>query len=714
MIRFDDILEKVVYLPEKDITLLKKAYVFAAQAHQGQTRRSGEPYLSHPLEVAAFLADMKMDPITISAGLLHDVLEDTPVTADELYQTFGSEVTHLVEGVTKISRLQESSLTTRHAESLRKIILAMTDDLRVIFIKLADRLHNLKTLKYLDEKKQHQIAQETLDIYAPLANRLGMGRIKAELEDLSFRYVDPESYFKIAAIVEPLRKEAERILKKTKKLLVSLMKENQIPAEIQYRIKRLYSIYNKMKSRGISFEEVYDFMALRLITDSLSNCYHALGVIHDQWPHMPHRFHDFIAMPKANLYQSIHTTIIVGKKKTIEVQIRTKKMHEIAEHGIAAHWIYKDPDLLPDVEQNLRLRWLREMVDLYQENKNPQHFLRSLKTTLLPEDVTVLTPKGDTVSLPLGASALDFAFKIHTEIGLHAAEARINSRRVPLKTILKSGDMVEIITRPDVFPSREWLNMAFTHAARQHIKRWLNQQQRQHYIALGQHLWRKEAQKQGWPGTPSPSFIQDLAKLTNLKIKNADDLYSLLGRGKLVFSPKLLHRLSQFPSAKKKTPSLIKKMAPRIPRHPPLRPALTKSKNTPLRLAKCCHPIKGEPIIGYLTAGEGITIHAQRCFLVARERLNPERIVELSWPASTGGPFPAHLEIATEDCPGLLAQITTVISAQKANIKQVKASVFPDAKALISLDIMVQDYSHLVRIQQEIKKIEAVLSVNQK
>ncbi|OQX55711.1 MAG: bifunctional (p)ppGpp synthetase/guanosine-3',5'-bis(diphosphate) 3'-pyrophosphohydrolase [Candidatus Aminicenantes bacterium 4484_214] len=714
MIRFDDILDKLSYLPEKDLTLLKKAYVFAAQAHQGQTRRSGEPYLSHPLEVAAFLAEMKMDPTTISAGLLHDVLEDTPTTADELNQIFGSEVTHLVEGVTKISRLQEASPTTRHAESLRKIILAMTDDLRVIFIKLADRLHNLKTLKYLDEEKQQQIAQETLDIYAPLANRLGMGKIKAELEDFSFRYVDPESYFRIASIVDPIRKDAEKTLKKTKKTMASLMRENQIPAEIQHRIKRLYSIYNKMKKRGITFEEVYDFMALRLITDSFSNCYHALGIIHEHWPHIPHRFHDFIAMPKSNLYQSIHTTIIVGKKKTIEVQIRTKKMHEIAEHGIAAHWRYKEPTILPDAEQNLRLQWLREMVDLYQENKSPQYFLRSLKSNLIPEDITVLTPKGDTVSLPLGASALDFAFKIHTEIGLHAAEARINSRPVPLKTILKSGEIVEIITRPDIYPRREWLNMAFTHAARQHIRRWLNQQQRQQHIAWGKHLWQKVASQQGWPATPPEFFLQALAKLTNLKIKNEETLYSLLGRGKLTFSRKLIQRLAQLPPEEAKRASLIKRMVPRLSRRTLSEATLIKDKTTSFRLAKCCHPIKGEPIIGYLTVGEGITIHAQRCPLVVQERLNPERIVEISWPSSAGGPFPAQLEIATEDRPGLLAQITTVIAEQKANIKQAKASVFSDGQALISLLITVKDYPHLKKIQQEIKKIAAVLSVSQK
>ena len=395
MIRFDDILEKVTpRLGEKDIAVLQKAYVFAARAHKGQVRRSGEPYLSHPLEVAGMLADMNLDRTTLVAGLLHDVLEDTDVTAAEIREAFGKEVVALVEGVTKISRVQEASPEARRAETIRKIILAMTDDLRVIFIKLADRIHNLKTLKFLDEEKQRQIAKETLEIYAPIANRLGMGKIRAELEDLSFRYVAPEEYFKVTALVEPLAKAGEKELRQLKRTLEGLLKENGIPAEIFARIKRPYSVWSKMKRRDIGFDQVYDFLALRLITDTVKNCYAALGIIHQKWPHLPQRFRDFIAMPKPNMYQALHTTVITEDQKTFEIQIRTREMHDLAENGISAHWKYKEGEPQGLAKDDQRLHWLREMVALYEEQKNPREFLKTLKTNLIPEEVYVFTPEG--------------------------------------------------------------------------------------------------------------------------------------------------------------------------------------------------------------------------------------------------------------------------------------------------------------------------------
>ena len=472
MIRFDDILEKVSAVDrERDVNLLKKAYVFAARAHKGQTRRSGEPYLSHPLEVANMLADLRLDNTTLIAGLLHDVLEDTEVTAAEIRENFGGEVAELVDGVTKISRLQEASPEVRQAETIRKIILAMIGDLRVIFIKLADRIHNLKTLKFLPEDKQKQIAKETLDIYAPIANRLGMGRIKAELEDLAFRYVDPDEYFRIAAIVAPERQKAEDDLARLKATLERLLRENGIPTEIQSRIKRLYSIHDKMKKQQIDFDQVYDFRALRIITDTVKSCYAALGIIHQKWPPLPHRFRDFIAMPKANLYRALHTTVITEDKQTFEIQIRTQDMHTLAENGIAAHWKYKDQDAARLVKQDKRLEWLREMVDLYVEQKSPREFLKNLKTDLIPEEVYAFTPKGKVITLPLGGSALDFAFKVHSEIGLHAAGAVINGAAAPLKTMLKTGDIVEIKTSPEQTPRSVWLNTAFTSGARHQIKR---------------------------------------------------------------------------------------------------------------------------------------------------------------------------------------------------------------------------------------------------
>jgi GTP pyrophosphokinase len=462
MIRFNDILEKLSSsYSEKDLGLLRKAYVFAASAHKGQVRRSGEPYLSHPLEVANMLADIHLDTTTLAAGLLHDVLEDTDVTAPEIHAAFGKDIAHLVEGVTKISLVQESSPETRQAESIQKIILAMTDDLRVISI----------------------------------ATRLGMGRIKAELEDLAFRFVDPEKYFKINSLVEPKRMQAEKELKKHRKTIEILLAENNLSAEISYRLKRPYSIHRKMKQQDIYFDQVYDFMALRLILNRISDCYAALGIIHQKWPHLPHRFHDFISMPKPNLYQSLHTTIMTEKKQMIEIQIRTQEMHDLAENGISAHWRYKDPDPKSKMKDDKRLLWLREMVEMQGEQKSPRAFLKSLKTGLVPEEVFVYTPKGKTMTLPLGASALDFAFKIHSEIGLHAVEAKVNGRTTPLKTFLKAGDVVEIITSLETTPDRRWLNMVFTPTAKHHLKHWLNLQDKTKNTELGQKLWEKETKK---------------------------------------------------------------------------------------------------------------------------------------------------------------------------------------------------------------------------
>lgn len=714
MIRFDNILEKIAsFYSENDIILLQKAYVFAAQAHKGQVRRSGEPYLSHPLEVASMLADMKMDSTTLAASLLHDVLEDTEVSAADIKKTFGEEVAHLVEGVTKISLVQESSPENRKAESIRKIILAMTDDLRVIFIKLADRIHNLKTLKYLPEDKQKHIAKETLEIYAPIANRLGMGKIKAELEDSSFRYVEPESYFKIVEMVDPKRKNAEKELKRVKKLIESLMDENHIPAEIQFRIKRLYSIYNKMIGQNIDFDQVYDFMALRLITDSVKNCYAALGIIHQNWPHLPNRFRDFISMPKPNLYQALHTTILTEKKQTIELQFRTQSMHELAENGIAAHWKYKEKYQHPTIEDDRRLVWLREMVDLYKEQKNPREFLKSLKTDLIPEEIYVFSPRGKAVNLPSGASALDFAFKIHSEIGLHAVEAKITSRTAPLKTILKTGDIVEIITSPEKTPSRDWLNIISTSTARHHIKRWLNLQEKIKNTALGKKLWEQKLKKYNIPLSlrEKKDLIPKLHSVLNIRIKSLDSFFSYLGSGKIILNRKLLENL--FPEAmgaNKKKP-LIKKMVTKVTKKP--KPAITvKSKNdAPLNMAKCCSPIKGEPIIGYITAGKGITIHSQRCPLISKEILSQDRMTEAFWDGSVKGVYKGSLLIKSHDSPGLLAKLTAEIAKLEGNITKAEVSTFPNKKAELKFSINIKDIHHLEEIIKRISKIKEIISV---
>lgn len=714
MIRFNDILDKVSSLyPEKEINLLQKAYVFAAQAHKGQVRRSGEPYLSHPLEVTNMLADMKLDATTLTAGILHDVLEDTDVTAPELQKAFGKDTSHLVEGVTKISLVHDSSPEIRHAETIRKIILAMTDDLRVIFIKLADRIHNLKTLKFLDEKKQKLVAQETLELYAPIANRLGMGRIKAELEDLSFRYVDPDNFFRIVSLIDPLRKEAERGLKKIKKTLESLMKQNRIRVKIVYRIKRPYSIYHKMSHQNIDFDQVYDFMALRLLTDSVKKCYSSLGIIHQNWPHLPYRFRDFIAMPKPNLYQSLHTVIITEKKQTIEIQIRTDAMQTLAENGIAAHWKYKESKPQAIMKEDQRLQWLREMVDLYKEQKNPKEFLKSLKTNLIPEEVYVFTPQGKPITLPLGASALDFAFKIHSEIGLHANEAIIDGKAVSLKTILKPGNIVEIITIEEKTASRDWLNTAFTSSAQHHIKRWLNLQEKIKNTALGKKLWKRELSKYRLPVAKlkDDNILAHLNKETSYRIKNIDDFYAYIGFGKIILNRKLMEKLFPDETLTPKKQPLLKKVVTKVTKRPQSAIQVKDIETSIINMAKCCSPIRGESIVGYITSGKGVTVHSLRCPLVKREVLASERMVEVLWDESTKGTYKANLNIKGEDSPGVLANLTAAIAHLEGNITKATINTTQDKKGHVRLTLDIRDIKHLNSIIKKISEIKEISSV---
>jgi GTP pyrophosphokinase len=715
MIRFDDILDKVsAAYGEKDTNLLKKAYIFAARAHKGQTRRSGEPYLSHPLEVANMLADMKLDNVTLVAALLHDVLEDTEVTAAEIRENFGAEVADLVDGVTKISRVQEASPEARQGETIRKIILAMIGDLRVIFIKLADRIHNLQTLKFLPEDKQKHIAKETLDIYAPIANRLGMGRIKAELEDLAFRYVDPDEYFRIAAIVTPERQKAEAGLGGLKAELEVLMRENGIPAEVEGRIKRLYSIHDKMKKRGIDFDQVYDFKALRIITDTVKNCYAALGIIHQKWPPLPNRFRDFIAMPKANLYRALHTTIITEDKQTFEIQIRTRDMHTLAENGIAAHWKYKDQDDARAVKQDKRLEWLREMVDLYTEQKSPRQFLKNLKTDLIPEEVYAFTPKGKVVTLPLGGSVLDFAFKVHSEIGLHAAGAVVNGAEAPLKTILKTGDIVEIRTSPEKAPRAVWLNTVFTSGARHQIKRWLNLQEKTRSTTLGRKIWERRSRRLPLPPelTKEEALLRRLAETLSFKIRNLDDFYALIGRGRVVVDGKLMARISRGAEPAERRPDFISKLAERFRGGAPAGIEVRGAAGELVRLARCCAPIKGEPIIGYITSGKGVTIHASRCPLVVKEILSSERMVDVSWGEAQAGLFRARLLVRSVDAPGVLGKVATGIADLGANITKLDALTANGQPAEIKLSLMVRDMKQLETISKKILGIKGIVSVD--
>jgi|YNPBryunderm2012_1023409.scaffolds.fasta_scaffold00032_5 GTP pyrophosphokinase len=716
MIRFDDILEKIQdKYSEKDLRLLQKAYIFAARAHKGQIRRSGEPYLNHPLEVTHILAEMNLDLTTLIAGLLHDVLEDTEVTAAEIRENFGREVATLVEGVTKISRMEDSSPDQARAETIRKIILAMTDDLRVIFIKLADRWHNLKTLHHLSEEKQKRIALETLEVYAPIANRLGMGRIRAELEDLAFRYVDPDEYFRMVALVEPEMKKGEKELKKLKKVMEQLLRENGIQAEIQSRIKRLYSIYSKMKRKGIDFDQVYDFLALRIITDSIKNCYATLGIIHQRWPHLPQRFRDFIAMPKPNLYQALHTTIITENKQTFEIQIRTREMHELAENGIAAHWKYKEGAPIGLTSEDQRLQWLREIASLFSEQKNPREFLKNLKINLIPEEIYAFTPKGKVINLPPGATALDFAFKIHTEIGLRAKEARINGELMPLKTRLKTGDIVEIITSPERSPHRSWLNWVATTSARQNIKKYLNLKTRKKAIELGKKLWEKSLKNFRLPPelNSEQALKNRLATEFKLRLNSLEDFFLLVGLGKVVVDQKFLERLSATQAQESSTsPGLFKKMIEKLSgKQAPSSLVIKNLEEQMISLAGCCSPIKGEPVVGYLTSGKGLTVHAQRCYLVAKEILDGQRLIEVSWDPAFTGNFKSRLLIRSHDSPGVLARVAAAVAELKGNISWAEVNTTQDGQASICLEIKIADLQHLEKIREKISRLKDIQSV---
>jgi GTP diphosphokinase / guanosine-3',5'-bis(diphosphate) 3'-diphosphatase len=710
MVRFDDIVEKAAsYISEKEVAVLRKAYVFAGQAHQGQVRRSGEPYLSHPLEVTAYLADMKLDRTTLVAALLHDVLEDTTTTAAAIRESFGKEVAGLVEGVTKISRVQEVSPEVRRAETIRKIILAMTDDIRIIFIKLADRIHNLKTLRFLDEEKQRQIARETLDIYAPIANRLGMGRIRAELEDLSFRYVAPEEYAKIAASVEPQRKAAEADLAAMTKALSELLAANGLPADIFSRVKRPYSIWSKMKRRDIAFDQVFDFLALRVITGTVKDCYAILGIIHQRWPHLPQRFRDFVAMPKPNLYQALHTTVITEGRKMFEIQVRTREMHDLAENGIAAHWRYKDEASAAPMPEDRRLHWLREMAALFEEKKNPQEFLRSLKTNLLPEEVYVFTPKGKVIDLPSGATVLDFAFKIHTEIGLHATGGRVNGTIAPLKTVLKTGDIVEILTSSDRAPTRGMLAAATTTGARQHVKRWLNLRSRTTSAGLGRKIWEREVRKYVLPAEykREGDVARRLAAVLGARAATMEGFYRQVGLGRVVVDAALMEAV--FGQVSPRTATLLGRAAAKLSTAASVR--IKDIDDPAIRLAKCCAPVKGEPVVGYLTAGRGLTVHSLRCALVTKELLDAQRQIEVSWDPSLSAMFKARLLVKTHDTPGVLAQVATTVAGLEGNITKAEASAIAEGKARIRLEVRIKDIRQLEAISRRVSGLKDVVSV---
>ncbi|HVQ31828.1 MAG TPA: bifunctional (p)ppGpp synthetase/guanosine-3',5'-bis(diphosphate) 3'-pyrophosphohydrolase [Vicinamibacteria bacterium] len=719
MIRFEDIYETVRrHHPGADLDILRKAYVFSAVEHKGQTRASGEPYLVHPLEVAAILAEMRMDPACVAVGLLHDVLEDTLTEPDRIKEYFGPDVLHIVEGVTKISKIPFTTSEERQAETYRKMLLAMVDDIRVILVKLADRLHNMRTLQHLPDDRRVRIATETLDIYAPLAGRLGMSKIKNELEDLAFQYLEPATYQELVARVEAKRRAATEFIEKMKSTVTEKLKAAGIDATLEGRIKRLYSIHQKLRRQSIDLDQVYDFVALRILVGSIPDCYAALGVLHNQWRPVPGRIKDFIAMPRPNGYQSLHTSVIGEEGQPLEIQIRTRDMHRVAEEGIAAHWKYKEGRSGPDKDDQA-FSWLRQLLEWQQEVKDPHEFLNSLKLDLYPEEVYCFTPGGEVKTLPRGASPIDFAYAVHTEVGHQCVGARVNGKMVPLRYKLKNGDIVEILTAAGHNPSRDWLTLAVTNKARAKIRHYLNVAEKQAALEIGKKHFERELKRYDLTlkklmAEPAKveALAQDLGAGTKL-----DDLFAAVGYGKLSMRQVLQRlvppeRLEAPPPPDKKRP--LTDAVKRLLRVGQVGVKVKGDDDLLIYRAKCCNPIMGEPIVGYITRGKGVSVHSQSCPNVKNLLYDPERRIAVEWDQAkkTGEPvYDVRLSVEVEDRPGLLAAITAVLAGMNADIRNAEVRTFDDKTAAVELVLRIQDLKHLDKVVRSVRGVAGVLDV---
>ncbi|WP_225411428.1 RelA/SpoT family protein [Stigmatella hybrida] len=731
MIRLNDILQRVAsYHPDPDLDIIKKAYVYSAKVHQGQLRKSGEPYLVHPLEVAGILAELKLDEASIVTGLLHDTIEDTLATAEELTELFGPEVSQLVDGVTKLSKFSASATLSqeeKQAENFRKMIIAMAQDIRVILVKLADRTHNMRTLDHMSEEKQARIAQETLDIYAPLANRLGISWIKTELEDLSFRYVKPQDYFALLEKLNRRKKEREKYIEDTSALIRTKLEERHLQGEVSGRFKHVYSIYKKIKAQGIEFDQIHDIIAFRLLMPTVPSCYEALGLVHQLWKPVPGRFKDFIAIPKPNMYQSLHTTVIGPLSERVEVQIRTPDMNKVAEEGIAAHWAYKEGKALISKDDE-KFAWLRQLMEWQQDLKDPKEFLETVKVDLFTDEVFVFTPKGDVKSLPRGATPVDFAYSIHSDVGGRCVGAKVNGKIVPLRYKMKNGDMVEVLTSPQAHPSKDWLTFVKTSRAQQRIRNFIKQQQRDKSLQLGRELAERELKR----------YQLNLNRLTkNGEMKKAaevlgyrveDDLLVAIGYGK-VTPQQLLQRL---------VPDKVVEDREPLPPQPPasegngasMLPGLSRVTDLAKRLVgrqarggvqiggvddvlvrfgRCCNPVPGDPIVGFITRGRGVTVHTDNCEKALAT--DPERRVDVAWDIRGEYKRPVTLRILSADRPGMLSDITNTFSKKGVNISQANCRATGDDRAVNTFEVTISDLKQLTELMRSIERIQGVQSV---
>ena len=710
MIRITDILDTILeYNPTADLDVIDRAYIYSARVHEGQTRLSGEPYLSHPLEVAHILAQMRLDVESIAAALLHDVIEDTPATKEDIEDLFGPGVAHIVEGVTKLSALPFSTKVAQQAESLRKMILAMADDIRVVLIKLADRIHNMRTLKYHRKpEKQAAIAQETLDIYAPIAARLGIFWIKQELEEIAFYYTLRDEYEEIDRKVNWAREEKEEYIKEVKTSLEYKMEEMALPCDIKGRYKQHYSIYQKMVSQGLDYEEIYDVIAFRIILDTIPQCYAALGAIHSMWKPIYYKIKDYIGNPKPNMYQSIHTTVIGPRGERVEIQIRTQDMDEIAESGIAAHWSYKEGTTM-DEKSGEMFAWIRNLVENQENFKDPDEFLENVRIDLYPDEIYVITPAGEVKTLPKGATPVDFAYRIHTEVGAQCTGAKVNGKMVPLAHKLRTGDSVEIITSTNSTPSADWLKFVKTVKARTKIRAFINAKERERSHSLGREMCEKMFRKKSENFTTHVKSGKILEVAESYGFKSVDDLMAHVGFGK-VTPLQVLNRAVPDLDKETKEELLLQKLASRTPRKSDTGIIVKGLNDILVKFSKCCNPLPGDPIIGYITQGQGVTIHQKGCANIMT--MSRERQIEVQWAEDFTEYYPASMRIKTnDDRQGLLADIASVIAREKINILNARTETSEVGEGLFYFTVMVSSTEQLRKIMNEIRSVKTVSEV---
>ncbi|MFO7665467.1 MAG: bifunctional (p)ppGpp synthetase/guanosine-3',5'-bis(diphosphate) 3'-pyrophosphohydrolase [Desulfobacterales bacterium] len=707
MIRITDIIDKITANnPDADHDIIDRAYIYSARVHEGQTRLSGEPYLSHPLEVAGILADMKLDAVSIAAGLLHDVIEDTRATPEEIKALFGQEILHIVSGVTKLGKLPfEGSQEARQAESIRRMFLAMADDIRVILIKLADRLHNMRTLQFQSDGKRIKIAQETMDIYAPIAARLGIYWIKHELENTAFMYVHPDEYSDIRNLVSKDKEEREKYVETVKDYIKKKMDENNLNCEVMGRYKYYYSIYQKMLKQNLPFDQVYDIIAFRIILDTVPQCYEALGLVHSLWKPIAHKFKDYIGFPKPNMYQSLHTTVIGPIGERIEIQIRTWEMDTVAKSGIAAHWSYKEGKNIDD-NISKKFSWIQNLVENQEEFKDPVEFLENVRIDLYPDEVYVFTPKGAIKSLPKGATPVDFAYLIHTEVGNQCTGAKVNGRMVPLNYELLTGNIVEIITTKGHHPSKDWLKYVKTVKARSRIRQWIKAQEKDRSITLGREMCEKSFRKEqlNFSALLKSGEIDKI--IDQLGFKTVEDMIASVGYGKT--TPLQIVRKILPKTGTDGDESILDKLIGRVRKKKTTSGVIVKGiDDILLKFGKCCQPVPGDPITGYITQGYGVTVHRTNC--VNALKMNPERQIDVEWNPTSKDLYQVKINVTAHDRVGLLADIASNISKNGANI--IGANTVTNENKVVDsfFTLTVKDTDHLKKVLSDLKKVKLVV-----